>query len=193
MCFCTFCKQAYTNSHMKKNVTILIGVVVLVVVLFAGNSFMKKGGDKEGDNNGIKNTVTMKSFVGQVVRVYEGDNVLEYGFDIPETATTSIDMDGALIRVLDQENPLATVYMSYEGARGYSSVDYINNVIASHVAVIDLTSTSTIGVNEWQVAESPASEWRVAQVDGGKWLIIVENKKAVHDTVDQMLASVSTK
>ncbi len=178
---------------MKKNVTILIGVVVLVAVLFAGNSFMKKGGDKEGDDNGVKNTVTMKSFVGQVVRVYEGDNVLEYTFDIPETATTSIDMDGALIRVLDQENPLATVYMSYEGARGYSSVDYINNVIASHVAVIDLTSTSTIGVNEWQVAESPASEWRVASVDGGKWLIIVENKKAVHDTVDQMLASVSTK
>jgi hypothetical protein len=178
---------------MKKNVTILIGLVVIVAVLYVGNSFMSKGGSASGKNEDDKTSVAMKSFVGQVVRVYEGDNVLEYGFDIPETATTTIDMDGALIRVIDQDAPLATMYMSYEGARGYSPVDYINNVIAPHVAVIDLTSTSTIGANVWQGAESSASEWHVASVLDGKWLIIVENKKSVKDTADQMLESVNAK
>jgi hypothetical protein len=193
---------------MKKNVIILVGVVVLVAVLFAGNSFMKKGKSEVSIVEGGKAIVLMKSFEGQVVRAFEGDNVLDYTFDIPETATTSIDMEGALIKVTDVitsgntestttpvviSTPVATFYMSYEGARGYTALDYINNVIAPHVAVIDVTSTSTIGAYDWQAAESEGSEWHIASVASSSWLIIVENKKTAHDTVERMLESVSVK
>lgn len=178
---------------MKKNVTILIGLVVLVAVLYAGNSFMREGKGSFGSVTNEENMIPMRAVVGQVVRVYEGDNVLEYGFDIPETATTSIDMDGALIRVVDQGALLASVYMSYEGARGYTALDYINTIIAPHVSVIDPTGTSTIGMHEWQIAESAGSEWHIAAVNGGKWLIIVENKKSVKDVVEQILESINVK
>jgi hypothetical protein len=194
---------------MKKNVTILIGLVVVISVLYAGSSFMKKGKSAVGMVEGEKTSLTMKPFNGQVVRVFEGDNVLEYGFDIPETATTSIDMDGALIKVTDvtvtgdvestttaptvTTTPVVTFYMSYEGGRGYSPLDYINDIIAPHVSVMNPTSVTTIGSYDWQGAESEGSEWHIASVAGGKWLIVVENKKSTHDTVEKILESISVK
>lgn len=179
---------------MKKNVTILIGLVVLVAVLYAGVSFIRegKGSFLGGKNN--ESSIGVKAFVGQVVRVYEGENILEYGFDIPETASTTVDMDGALIRVANASTtPIVTFYMSYEGARGYSALDYLSNVVAPHVAVIDPTGTSTIGVYEWQLAETVNSEWHIAKVDGGKWLIIAESKKSMHDEAEKILESVNAK
>jgi hypothetical protein len=177
---------------MKTYVPILIGIVVLAVALYGGNAFMKRGGRLAGVSD-AKGQVAMKPFVGQVVRVFEGDNVLEYSFDIPETATTSTDMDGALIHVVDTDGSMVSLYMSYEGARGYAPLDYISNTIASKVAVIDPMGTTTLGSYDWQVAESPASEWRVASVDSGKWLIVAENKKAVHDMADRVIESISVK
>lgn len=178
---------------MKKNVTILIGLVVLVAVLYAGNSFMREGKGAFGSVKSEDTLLPMKAVVGQVLRVYQGENVLEYGFDIPETATTSIEMDSALVRVIDNDTLLTSIYMSYEGARGYSALDYINTIIAPNVSVIDPTSTSTIGMYEWQAAESAGSEWHIASVNGGKWLIVVENKKSVKDKVEQILESVNVK
>lgn len=203
MCFCTFFKEAYTLWYMKKNVIILISLVVLVAVLYGGSSLIKKSGVNNPSIKNVESSLSMKSVVGQVVRVFEGENTLEYGFDIPETATTSLDMDGALIKVTDilvsQEDgteiptPLTTLYISYEGARGYTPSDYISNIIAPHVSVINEVGTTTIGLYDWQVVESEASEWRIASVDSGKWLIVVENKKSVHDTVEKILESVSVK
>lgn len=179
---------------MKKNVTILIGLVILVAVLFAGSSFIREGkiGHFGGDETGSSESV--KAFVGQVVRVYEGENILEYGFDIPETASTTVDMDGALIRVTDASStPIITFYMSYEGGRGYTALDYLSEIVAPHVNVIDPTGTSSIGAYEWQLAETANSEWHIAQVDGGKWLIVAESKKSVHDQAERILESVNAK
>lgn len=178
---------------MKKNVTILIGLVVVIAVLFAGNSFMKKSGKEKVSNKDTATSVAMKSFESKVLRGNAGENVLDYTVSIPETATTSLSMDGALLKVTDADNSLVYVYMSYEGARGYSALDYINNRIVPNVAVLEITSTSTIGGYEWQAAESEGSEWHVASVAGGKWLVVVENKKAVHDTANKVLESIVAK
>lgn len=207
MCFCTDYKEAYTSGYMKKNVIILIGLVVLFAVLYVGNTFMG-GSDTASKVEGENSSLAMKAVAGKVLRVNNGENILEYTFDVPETATTSFDMEGALIKVTDVlrtegdasssdpiviSTPVATFYISYEGARGYSPLDYISNMIAPHVSVIDPTGTSTIGSYDWQVAESEGSEWHIASVDGGKWLVIVENKKSTHDVVEKILESVSVK
>lgn len=179
---------------MKKNVTILIGLVVVFAVLYAGNSFMSSGSKSEvlGVED-VEEVIGMKSVNGNVVRVFEGENVLEYGFDIPETSTTTVDMEGALVRVVEEDAPLVTIYMSYEGGRGYSPLEYISNIIAPHVPVIDVTDIKTIGLLEWQTAVSEGSEWYIASVLDGKWLIVVENKKTVHDTAEKILESVFAK
>lgn len=178
---------------MKTYVPILIGIVVLGAALYGGNTFMKKGGNQLLENKNTQSEVGMKSVVGQVVRVYEGDHVLEYSFDIPETATTSIDMEGALIRVVENNAPTATFYMSYEGARGYTALDYISNIIAPKVSVINPTDVVTIGDYDWQKAESAGSEWYIASVASSSWLIVVENKKTNHDMAVKILESVSVK
>ncbi len=179
---------------MKKNVTILIGLVILVAVLFAGNSFIREGKVGFLGDSDTQSQESVKAVVGQVVRVFEGENLLEYGFDIPESASTTVDMDGALIRVIDASStPIVTFYMSYEGGRGYTALDYLSEVVAPHVNVIDPVGTSSIGVYEWQLAETANSNWHIAQVDGGKWLIVAESKKSVREQVERILESVNTK
>ena len=40
MCFCMYFLTAYTIRHMKKNITILIGIVVLIAVLYGAQKLM---------------------------------------------------------------------------------------------------------------------------------------------------------
>ncbi|MCF7898571.1 MAG: hypothetical protein K9L31_01320 [Candidatus Pacebacteria bacterium] len=173
---------------MKKNITILLGAIAVIAVFYVGQTLSNDR--KQADVSDIVNEIAMKQFTGQVVRSFEGEHVLDYSLEIPETASTSVDMYGALIRITDDSKPLATMYISYEGARGYSPADYINNIVAPHVAVIDITSTSSIGSYEWQEAESAGSEWYIAPVMDGEWLIVVENKKTAHDSVMNILNSI---
>lgn len=191
MCFCTYFLSAYNVRHMKKYITILIGIAVLFVLLYGVQTLMKNR--KQADVTDITTEVSEKSFVGQVVRVFEGEHVLEYSLSIPETASTTVDMNGALIKITDEANLIATMYMSYEGGRGYTPLNYIHNVIAPHVPVINPAGTTTIGMYDWQVAESEGSEWYIAQVANSQWLIVVENKKATHDTVNKILTSINVK
>lgn len=174
---------------MKTYTSILIVVAVLAVVVLGGYAFRKNSTtviSKEKE----KETVSMKTFEGQVTRMFEGENKIVYSFDIPENGTTSISMDGALIKVTDPRGLYASFYMSYEGGRGLTPLEYINQVISPHISILSMKGTSTIGLFDWQIAESPASEWHVASVLNGQWLIIVENKKSLHDDVEKTLKSV---
>lgn len=178
-------------GHMKKYITILIGLVVLFAVLYGGRFLMKDRNQAEVTD--VISSVPMKAVSGQVMRVFEGEHVIDYSFKAPESSTTTVEMDGALVRIADAMSPLVTIYFSYEGGRGYTPLDYIDNVIAPHVAIIEPTSTSTIGSYDWQGAESEGSEWHVAQVLDGQWLVVVENKKVMHDIVNEMLSSFEVK
>lgn len=135
-----------------------------------------------------ENVIRMRTVAGEVVREFEGSNVLKYGFAIPESATTSVEMDGALVKVKDTAL-YATVYMSYEGGRGYTAVDYLSAVVSPHVSVLNITDVEKIGNYDWQRAETEGSEWRVASIDGGKWLVVIENKKARHAEVAKIVES----
>ena len=176
---------------MKTYIAILIGVVVLSGVVFGGYKFMQSR-ESEVVPKEVA-SVNMKTVTGTVIREYEGENLLEYSLEIPETATTSVDMDGALIRIVDSGLPYATIYISYEGGRGYGPTDYIGAIIAPHVSVINTTSVSKIGEYDWQGAESEGSEWHLASVVDGQWLAVVENKKTFRPNVEKTLESFRVK
>jgi hypothetical protein len=173
---------------MKTYISILIVIVGLAVVVAGGYMYTKKYSNHPPLV--LKKDVDMKTYSGEVVRVFEGDNVISYSFDIPEAATTTVGMDGALIKITNDATPYAAMYISYEGGRGYTPSNYLNKIIAPHVSVINPTGQVTIGSQEWYKAESPSSEWYIAQVKEGNWLIVVENKKVNHDLVEKTLASV---
>jgi len=172
---------------MKTYTAILIGIVALCAVVFGGYTFMKN--KKAAPLPQVTEGVSMRLFSGEVVREFEGENKLNYSFNIPEVSTTSMDMNGALINIFEASSTYATMYISYEGGRGFTALQYIDEIIAPHVSVINLTEISKIGEYEWQGAESEGSEWHVAPVLNGEWLIVVQNKKTVHDTVSKTLES----
>ena len=177
---------------MKRYVPIIIGVVALCAVLYIGSNRMNSR-DETVIKDETKTEVTNKSFQGSVTKVFEGDNTLMYGFDLPETATATVAMDGALVKVTDGGMPVFAMYLSFEGGRGYSPMDYITHNIVPKVSNTIVTGTTTIGMNEWTVVESKNSVWHVARVSNGNWLIVIENVKANSEKTDSIIESLSTK
>lgn len=176
---------------MKRNVSIVIGGIVVIAALYG----IQKLSDRtaQHDGNQVVQEVGTKLVTGEVVRVFEGENKVEYTFVVPETATTTLGMENALVKVTNEGLPFASVYFSYEGGRGYTAMDYINNVIAPNVSVIDPTGVVTLGETEWETAVSEGSEWHVASVLDGKWLVVVENRKSLHDAVEKLVTSLQVK
>lgn len=174
---------------VKTYKTILLSVLGLVIVVTGAYFYMKHKPEA------IKAPVTTHAHAvsGQVTRMYEGENKLVYEMGIPETATSTVSMDDALVTIIDNGALLAAVYMTYEGGRGYSASDYLHNVVAPKVRGLAMTGTTTIGDTLWTTAESAYSEWHVGQVGDGQWLMVVENKKTNHDAVVEMLQSLTTK
>jgi hypothetical protein len=172
---------------MKRNVSIVVGALVVIAALYGIQKLSDRNGQHDADLT--VQEVGMKQVMGEVVRVFEGENKIEYSFSVPESATTTLGMEGALVKVTNDGAPVATVYFSYEGGRGYSSTDYINNIIAPNVAVINPNGTSTVGSTDWETASSEGSEWSVAAVRDGEWLVVVENRKTNHDLAQKLLAS----
>jgi hypothetical protein len=172
-------------ESIKTYKAILLAVGGIVIVVGGAYWYMS---DMPAKEEAIVKTQT-RTIEGQVTRMFEGENKVVYSFDVPETATSTTGMEDALVKVTNNDLPYTSMYFSYEGGRGYAAEDYIKNVIAPRVPVLTIIGTTTIGSRVWTVAESTASEWHVAQVGDGQWLLIVENKKALHDQVAATLES----
>jgi hypothetical protein len=191
LCFCAVARKEYTSGmeKIKTYKAVLLGVLAVAVVVGGGYWYM--GGKPAAKEPAVKKSLT-STVEGQVIRMFEGENKIVYSFDVPESASSTTGMEGALVRVTDNDLPYATMYFSFEGGRGYMPEDYISNVIAPRVPSLAVTGTTTVGSRIWTIAESAASEWHVAQVGDGQWLLIVENKKALHDKMADTLSSIVT-
>jgi hypothetical protein len=173
---------------MKRYVPIIIGVVALCAVLYLGSSKMTNDAEIANDE-ATSSEVTGKSFQGSFTKIFEGENTLQYGFNLPEMATATVSMDGALVKVTESDMPVLAMYVSFEGGRGYTPADYIAKNIMTKVSGVTLLENKTIGKHDWAVAQSANSEWHVASVEGGKWLLVVENKKADSEKAMSILES----
>lgn len=170
---------------MKRYVPIIIGVVALCAVLYLGSSKVSNDEAKLA-NDEMKTDISSKNFQGSFTKT--GDT-LQYGFNIPETAAAAVTMDGALVKVADMGKPVLAMYVSYEGERGYSPLDYVAHNIVPKVNGITQKENVMIGEYEWTVVESANSIWHIASVENGKWLIVAENTKAESESALPMLES----
>lgn len=177
-------------EQIKTYKVILLAVFGLVLVVGGAYMYMRHAPV-------VKEQVTTKSpskvLEGKVIRTFEGDNTVEYSLSIPDDATTTLGMEGALVKIATEDAPYLSMYFSYEGGRGYMPQDYIKNVIVPRVSALTITGTTTVGGVSWTVAQSEQSEWHVAQVGDGQWLLITENKKTLHGQVLETLESLITK
>lgn len=178
---------------MKTYIPVVIG---LLIILSGGYMYSKKNATapvKEVMEVKTEELSAMSTYEGEVTRISNGENKLAYSFGIPEGATTNVEMNNALVRVMEGATPYATVYMSFEGARKYTPAKYFNDVIVPHVSVVVPKGEQMIGNTMWYVAESEASQWHIASVADGKWLVVVENRKAARDMVQKTLSSFAVK
>lgn len=174
---------------MKRYVPIIIGIVALCAVLYVGTTQMSKDDELANKEQQVPHT----TITGKVTRVFEGENTLDYSFDIGEIATTTVGKDGALVTVTENGDTVTAVYFSYEGGRGYTPNDYITNVIVPNVKAVNETGTTTIGGYDWTTVESEWSVWHIAPSTNGQWLMVVENKKVYNDKAEMLLSSIANK
>lgn len=177
-------------ERIKTYKAILLAVAAITVV--AGGAYYFVGNNKKPVQQ-VKTRVNTQLVTGQVSRMYEGENKAVYSFYIPAEATTTVSMDGALVRADEGKDLFGAFYLSYEGGRGYVAEEYINRVIAPQVRIIEVGATSTIGTYMWTTAASANTEWHVAQVGDGQWLMVVENPKVNHDRVVETLKELEVK
>lgn len=172
---------------MNKNIAIGVGVVVLILAVFLGYKLVNKNKINKLDT--ISVAQNMVAVTGKVTNTYEVGNDLNYIFDIPETSTSTVSEEGDLIKIGDGMTNHSTVYFSYEGEKALSALDYITEIIAPHVSVIDITDTTTVGNYEWQLAETAGSDWYIASVNGGKWIVAIESRKIYADEAKKLVTS----
>jgi hypothetical protein len=173
---------------MKRYVPIIIGIVALCAVLYLGSNRMDSHDDSLAQEE-MASLVTNKSFQGSFTKLANGEQTLKYGFDLADTATATVSMNGALVKVTDSEMPVLAMYVSYEGERGYAPADYITKNIMTKVSGVTLSEAKTVGKYDWSVAESAVSVWHVASVADGKWLLVVESKKSDSEKAAPVLES----
>ena len=126
---------------MKTYISILLVVLGLGVIVSGGYLYTKNS-SKQISSTVKYDTVPMKLYTSSLTRFHDGDKKIDYSFTIPENATVIPGMDGALTKITTATSSYATVYVSYEGGRGFTPLDYINEIVAPHVSVIKIGRAS---------------------------------------------------
>ena len=137
-----------------------------------------------------------KDFAATVSSDFEGKNIAAVTFknssDLTVTQGTAAKTKYFYVTNASGTN-VATIYMSYEGGRGYSAANYIAEVIAKFVPSISAPSSVSYASTSWLYVSAAASEWHVAPVRDGEWLVVVENKKSNHDAMTSVYETLMVK
>jgi hypothetical protein len=181
-------------EKIKEN-GVLIGVAIFVLVIIGfifmdGSSSKNVHNGKEGDQPLVVEGVKATSFIGSF-KTGVKDEVVSYAFDMPVSASSSVEDAGAYIVSTIAANPFTKIYFSDEREKAETPVDYLNTVIAPQVKGFALGTVVKIGDTSWQTAESVSMEWHVAPILSGNWLVMVESYKKDHDEVVKLLTSMN--
>lgn len=169
---------------MKKYWKQIVGAVILLLVIIL---IGKATHHRVPQANPADQMVENKNVVhGEVTANFEGKSTFKYKFTLLDGATTTISKDNRLVTIKNASSSPIHFYFSYEGGRGYSAKDYINNTIASQVSLVK-REEMVHGGNTWSVARSANSSWHVGQF--GQWLVVIENVNADKDIATQYIES----
>lgn len=182
----------------KKTTWWLIGLLIIVLLAI----FFIKGIEgkslksifRSGDNSmiDIANSKDYSKYEGEVTASFEGDHSLEFSF-LHNNIFSVVQGKGnqsKWFKLTDASSTnLVTLYFTYEGGRGYSAKDYVDEVLKKSDAIkvqevkfADRDDSKVIYV----VDEANNVEYYVESVkgaDGDLWLAIVENKAADNESL----------
>lgn len=175
---------------MNKNTIITVGLIVLILMLIGVGLYIKKGSSTKDVINTSVVTQTQK-VAGEINAIFEGNNITRYSFSIPGSATsTKKNESGTIIHVTNASSSLITaLYFSFEGGRGYTPKEYVQEVIASKVPVVTITGSSTVGNLSGIAASSDSTIWKIAPTEDGQFLVVVEYPKKEELVASEILST----
>ena len=181
------------NFKSKKIILILVSILVLVLVVFVlskglrGHSLRIWNNDSSGQVD-IADSKDYSKFEGKVESFFEGLQSVEFSFlyhNDYKIVQGKGDQSKWFMIVDKSGNNFVTLYFTYEGGRGWSVDDYVQNVIAKNsagdikVQEVKLTNGAT-STTKYVVNEKDNAEYYVSSIkgtNGEPWLAIVENTK----------------
>lgn len=182
----------------KKTTWWLIGLLIIVLIaifLFKGLEGKSLNIWKSNDDSSIDiaNSKDYSKYEGSVKAVFEGEHVLDFSFlhNNAFNVAQGIGAQARWFKLNDASSTnLVTLYFTYEGGRGYSADDYVNEVLKkdnASITVEDIKFADDDNTNVKYIIDTKNNvEYYIEVVkgiDGDSWLAIVENKAADDDTL----------
>lgn len=194
--------QQSNNFNWKMWISLALYTLLGLAVGYAAAKgalylYNKRGAAKVNTETQINKEAGVKEYDSNVVANFEGENKASLAFDVPENYKveqgTGVKDKNYTIRD-EKGNVVAYIYLSYEGGRGYTALDYIkNNINPSVKGGVSTGKEVTYGDKVWTRASNALTEWHLKPTKGGEWLIYVQNKIADHDMMRNVLESIDLK
>ncbi len=182
----------------KKTTWWLIGllIIVLLIIFFIkgieGKSLKNIFRSNDSSMIDIANSKDYSKYEGEVFASFEGNHPLEFSF-LHNNIFSIVQGKGnqsKWFKLTDASSTnLVTLYFTYEGGRGYSAEDYVNEVLKTNASVtvenVKFVDNQNVDI-KYIIDEANNVEYYVEAVkgvDGDPWLAIVENKAADNETL----------
>jgi len=176
----------------KTFILVTIFILIVVFLLIFLNKGLKERAQKIFENKeesvvDVASVDDYKKYEGQIFAYFEGKWILNFSFLYKKDLKVSqgVGDRSRWFKVTDQNNKNnVTLYFTYEGGRGWSAEDYINDIVNDNkdFKILDVKfvdgSTTTI---KYVLFENKNSEYFVEEIKNEKgepWLAIVENVDA---------------
>ncbi|MEA4910717.1 MAG: hypothetical protein VB008_01360 [Candidatus Elulimicrobiales bacterium] len=177
----------------KKTLWWIIGLLALLLIGFLvyrgleGKSLKIWNGNSEKLVD-IANSDDYAKFEGKQSVNFEGENTLNFSFLYKKDgeAVQGVGSQSNWFKLFDAEKDnFVTLYTTFEGGRGYTAEDYINEVFKKanpDVVIEDIKFAGNSDVVVKHIIDDTINtEYYIQEVkatDESPWLAIVENKKA---------------
>lgn len=195
-----------TSRFDKKSIKMYASLALYAILGIALGYAIAKGGmylynkSKLTKNSAKEMISEMKTetvkYTGSVMSIFEGENKAEISFDHDKSLNV-IQGEGNKSKYFYINNAsgtkVATIYMSYEGGRGYAPTDYVNDVLVKAIPGLVKEDAVMYGSSTWTKVSSTNSVWHLKSSDDKQWLVLVENTKANSKAVESLINTFTIK
>jgi hypothetical protein len=178
--------KMYVSLALYAILGLAIGYAVARGVIYAHDKYVNYKAKSAIETNTATDTV--KTFEGEVSSNFEGPNTVKYAF-VYDGAYTATSTKPKYVFIKEGTTTIATIYMSYEGGRGYTGKDYVNQVIKKVVAGISAPVDTTDDYGTWTKASSASTDWNI--LSAGEYLAVIESSKLNTSKIVSILETLS--
>lgn len=120
---------------------------------------------------------------------FEGDDSVSYELKLPKVYNVEKANDsGTRVVIKEKNKTLATIFFSFEGARGFSPGDYYNEYLSS-ASIASSTEDAVLPDMPGLFLIGKQKEYRIIPIKEGGWLLVVDYDKSIREKVGKLLDS----